>query len=138
MKVNIRRAQAESEIREAKRAAADIFASMVNANLEAETVVMIAAKRHFGLGEKRMREFMAKIKEVKAEFEEYHIDEIFGIKAQEEFREINIDILNEMSSSETLEQAVKMYERQVKPNVSYREAAFMQDNLKLFKQAVSE
>ena len=40
MKVNIRRAQTENELREAKRAAADIFASMVNANLEAETVVI--------------------------------------------------------------------------------------------------
>lgn len=44
MKINVERAQMRQNQREANRMANDIFASMVNANLEAETVIMLAAK----------------------------------------------------------------------------------------------
>lgn len=136
MKINIERAQMRQSQREANRMANDIFASMVNANLEAETVIMLAAKRYFGLGEKRMREFVEFIKEVKKEYEGYRFDDIFGIKAEEEFRSIGIDVHELVEEPETLEMAIRMYQRQIEPNIDAKEAAFMRDNLKAFRKVV--
>lgn len=136
MKINVERAQMRQSQREANRMANDIFASMVNANLEAETVIMLAAKRYFGLGEKRMREFVEFAKEVKKEYEGYRFDDIFGIKAEEEFRSIGIDVHELIEEPETLEMAIKMYQRQIEPNIDAKEAAFMRDNLKAFRKVV--
>ena len=136
MKINVERAQMRQSQREANRMANDIFASMVNANLEAETVIMLAAKRYFGLGEKRMRGFVEFIKEVKKEYEGYRLDDIFGIKAEEEFRSIGIDVHELIEEPETLEMAIKMYQRQIEPNIDAKEAAFMRDNLKAFRKVV--
>lgn len=136
MKINVERAQMRQSQREANRMANDIFASMVNANLEAETVVMLAAKRYFGLGEKRMREFVEFTKEVKKEYEGYRLDDIFGIKAEEEFRSIGIDVHELVEEPETLEMAIRMYQRQIEPNIDAKEAAFMRDNLKAFRKVV--
>lgn len=136
MKINVERAQMRQSQREANRMANDIFASMVNANLEAETVVMLAAKRYFGLGEKRMREFVKFTKEVKKEYEGYRLDDIFGIKAEEEFRSIGIDVHELVEEPETLEMAIRMYQRQIEPNIDAKEAAFMRDNLKAFRKVV--
>lgn len=136
MKINVERAQMRQNQREANRMANDIFASMVNANLEAETVIMLAAKRYFGLGEKRMREFVEFTKEVKKEYEGYRLDDIFGIKAEEEFRSIGIDVHELIEEPETLEMAIRMYQRQIEPNIDAKEAAFMRDNLKAFRKVV--
>ena len=138
MKINIKRSQERESQKQAHKYATDIFASMVNANLEAETVIMVAAKRFFGLGEKRMREFISCINEVKREYEEYRVDDVFGTMAKREFDSINIDIVKEMSEPETLEMAIKMYQRQIRPNISSGEAKFMQDSLNHFKKVVSE
>lgn len=136
MKINVERAQMRQSQREANRMANDIFASMVNANLEAETVIMLAAKRYFGLGEKRMREFVEFTKEVKKEYEGYRFDDIFGIKAEEEFRSIGIDVHELVEEPETLEMAIRMYQRQIEPNIDAKEAAFMRDNLNAFRKVV--
>lgn len=134
MKINVRNAYERQNKREANRMATDIFASMVNANLEAETVIMLAAKRYFGLGEKRMKEFIEFTKEVKKEYEGYRLDEIFGYKAEEEFRSIGVNIHELVEEPETLEMAIRMYQRQIEPNIDEREARFMQDNLNAFKR----
>lgn len=134
MKINVRNAYERQNKREANRMANDIFAAMVNANLEAETVIMLAAKRFFGLGEKRMKEFIEFTKEVKKEYEGYRLDEIFGYKAEEEFRSIGINIHELVEEPETLEMAIRMYQRQIEPNIDEREARFMQDNLNAFKR----
>lgn len=134
MKINVRNAYERQNKREANRMATDIFASMVNANLEAETVIMLAAKRYFGLGEKRMKEFIEFTKEVKKEYEGYRLDEIFGYKAEEEFRSIGVNIHEFVEEPETLEMAIRMYQRQIEPNIDEREARFMQDNLNAFKR----
>ena len=134
MKINVRNAYERQNKREANRMATDIFASMVNANLEAETVILLAAKRYFGLGEKRMKEFIEFTKEVKKEYEGYRLDEIFGYKAEEEFRSIGVNIHEFVEEPETLEMAIRMYQRQIEPNIDEREARFMQDNLNAFKR----
>ncbi len=134
MKINVRNAYERQNKREANRMANDIFAAMVNANLEAETVIMLAAKRFFGLGEKRMKEFIEFTKEVKKEYEGYRLDEIFGYKAEEEFRSIGVNIHELVEEPETLEMAIRMYQRQIEPNIDEREARFMQDNLNAFKR----
>ena len=134
MKINVRNAQQRQTSREANRMAADIFAAMVNANLEAETVIMLAAKRYFGLGEKRMKEFIEFTKEVKKEYEGYRL----GYKAEEEFRSIGIDIHKLVEEPETLETAIRMYQGQIAPNIDYREAKFMQDNLQAFRKAANK
>lgn len=134
MKINVRNAYERQNKREANRMATDIFASMVNANLEAETVILLAAKRYFGLGEKRMKEFIEFTKEVKKEYEGYRLDEIFGYKAEEEFRSIGVNIHEFVEEPETLEMAIRMYQRQIEPNIDEREARLMQDNLNAFKR----
>lgn len=138
MKIKVRDAQQRQVTRETAHMATDIFAAMVNANLEAETVIMLAAKRYFNLGEKRMREFIKFAGKVKKEYEGYRIDDVFGYKAEEEFGSIGIDIHEIIEEPETLEMAIRMYQRQIEPNINAREAAFMQDNLKAFKQAVKK
>lgn len=135
MKVNYKRAQAKQTQAEARCMANDIFAAMVNANLEAETVIMLAAKRYFKLGEKRMREFVEVIKDTKREYEEYRVDDVFGHKATEEFKDIGIDIHELIEEPETLEMAIKMYQKQIEPNISYREAEFMHSELLAMKKA---
>lgn len=138
MKINVRNAYERQNKREADRMATDIFAAMVNANLEAETVIMLAAKRYFGLGEKRMKEFIEFTKEVKKEYEGYRLDEIFGYKAEEEFRSIGVNIHELVEEPETLEMAIRMYQRQIEPNIDEREARFMQDNLQAFRKAANK
>lgn len=142
MKVNTSRAMRrqqehkmiKSAQKEAAHTAADIFGAMVYANLETKTALLAAVRRYFKVGEKRMREFMAFLKEVEKEYEGYQYDDVFEYKARQEFGAINIDIKAEMECEDSLEQAVSLYVRSVEPNLTNREAEFMQEQLNAFKR----
>ena len=54
--------------------------------------MMIAVKRHFGLGPKRMAELAKTIMEVQAEFREYERDGRLIGKITEELHDVDIDI----------------------------------------------
>lgn len=82
-----------------------------------------------------MREFVEVIKDTKREYEEYRVDDVFGHKATEEFKDIGIDIHELIEEPETLEMAIKMYQKQIEPNISYREAEFMHSELLAMKKA---
>lgn len=124
----------ERNRRETERMAHEIYTAMISSNFEAETVVLAAVKRHFNLGEKRMRKFLKEWLEVKKEYEEYRTDDVFAHKAKQEFSEINIDITAELSSNDNLRSALRMFEAAHKPSVSDDEAELIQESFKGFKK----
>lgn len=111
-----------------------IYAAMVTANLEAETVAIAAFKRFFNIGEKRMKAFLPYLKEVKKEFEEYRKDGIFSYKVNEEFGAINVDIINEMMEEDNLAIAINAYKGASAPDVTMEEASEMQEYFKGIKK----
>lgn len=114
-----------------------IYASMVTANLEAESVILAAARRYFGLGEKRMREFLEFSKEVKKEYDEHRKDGVFGYMMQREFEDINIDIVSEMSENDNLDIAMEAYKGALAPQITEDEAEKLSYYLTGFKNYVA-
>lgn len=75
--------------------------------------MMIAVKRHFGLGSKRMKEFAATLLEVQEEFKEYEKDGIVVDKLTKELKDVDIDI-SEAWEFETFEEAAEECRKQNK------------------------
>lgn len=130
--------KALEEKRKRDQAMADhIYASMVTANLEAESVILAAVKRHFGLGEKRMRDFLEFAKEVKKEYDGHRKDGVFAYMMKREFEDININIVSEMSEEDNLSIAVDVYKGALQPQVTEDEAEKLSQYLTGFKNYIA-
>lgn len=75
--------------------------------------MMIAVKRHFGLGSKRMREFAETMLKVQDEFKEYEKDGIIVSKLTKELKDVDIDI-SEAFQFESFEKASEECRKQKK------------------------
>lgn len=128
---------AERERREREQLAHNIYTAMINANLEEETMVLIAAKRRFNLGEKRMRELIAEVKAVKREYEDYRRDDVFAYMAKKEFSDININIPEEIQTNDDIRSALATFETARKPSATDDEAESIAEQMKAIRKMLA-
>jgi len=130
MRCNVKSA----EQRAVEKVCREAWESMLEAVLDAESVALVAVKRYFNLGPKRMNEFADYYQKVKDEFEQHAVDEVFLEMMLREFDGC-FDIKGFMTDDETLEHAVKKYaQSRIGPQVSEYEAKKIQKELKAFKE----
>lgn len=101
--------------------------------IDGNAVMMIAVKRFFGLGPKRLKAFMDEFDKVKAEFDVYDKDGIFKEKIREELEASGVDVDEMYTVNETFEEVYKKQKRQDKPQLSLAEAAKVKRNLDQFR-----
>ena len=71
--------------------------------IDGNAVMMIAVKRFFGLGPKRLSAFMNEFDKVKAEFDGYDKDGVFKEKIREELEASGVDVDEMYTVNETFE-----------------------------------
>lgn len=94
--------------------------------------LMVAVKRHFGLGSKRMKEFAETVREVQKEFKEYENDGIIVQKLTEELDSVGVDI-SEAWQFESFEEAKEECRRKNKVVCDVSEARGIREMFNGFK-----
>lgn len=94
--------------------------------------MMIAVKRHFGLGPKRMAELAKTMEEVQKEFKEYEKDGRLIQKITEELMDVDIDI-SEAWNFQTFEELREECRKQKKTVVDVSEARGIREMFNGFK-----
>lgn len=134
MRCNVKSA----EQRETEKIVHNLWESMLEAVLDAESVALVAVKRYFNLGPKRMNEFADFYQKTKSEFEQHARDEVFLEMMLREFDGC-FDIQGFMTDRETFEHAAKKFDqRRMKPQVTEYEAKKIHEQMKAFRKVVSE
>lgn len=124
------------QLRDAEGLANQMWQGMLEAVLDSEGVCLAAVKRYFGLGNKRMTEFLGCLKEVKDEFAQHGKDAVFDVMLKREFEEIGIDIRTHLIDNETLDHAIKRIEKQFEPEVTVKEAKIIQKDMISFRNVL--
>lgn len=106
--------------------------------IDGNAVMMIAVKRFFGLGPKRLSAFMNEFDKVKAEFDGYDKDGVFKEKIREELEASGVDVDEMYTVNETFEEVYKKQKRQDKPQLSLAEAAKVKRNLDQFRAFMND
>ena len=106
--------------------------------IDGNAVMMIAVKRFFGLGPKRLSAFMNEFDKVKAEFDVYDKDGVFKEKIREELEASGVDVDEMYTVNETFEEVYKKQKRQDKPQLSLAEAAKVKRNLDQFRAFMND
>lgn len=96
-------------------------------------IMLIAVKRHFKLGPKRMRELAESYVDIKKEFESYENDGILIQKITEELAESAIDVTSAWELPKTFEEVRQECRMQNKPVVNVGEAKGIREAFDGFK-----
>lgn len=95
---------------------------------------LVAAKRFFGMGEKRMAAYIKCLQEVKDEFKVYDKDGIFPDKLREELEAVGIDFDELYTIDQTFEETYKSQRREDRSQqLSMKEAAEVKMKLDAFR-----
>lgn len=101
--------------------------------IDGNAVMLVAVKRFFGLGPKRLNAFMNEFDKVKAEYDVHEKDGLFKEKIREELEASGIDVDEMYTVNETFKEAYLKQKRADKPQLSMAEAAKVKRNLDQFK-----
>ena len=85
--------------------------------IDGNAVMLVAAKRFFGLGPKRLKAFMDEFDKVKAEYDVHEKDGVFKEKIREELEASGIDVDEMYTVNESFEEVYLKQKRADKPHV---------------------
>jgi hypothetical protein len=105
-----------------ERVSEAVWVQTLECLIDDNAINLIAVKRFFGLGPKRVKQFLAALEEVKAEYEEYDKDGIFREKIAEELETVGVDTTDLYTVDESFNAARKRYTRRERPQLSIAEA----------------
>lgn len=106
---------------------------LCEAQAVSNAIMLIAVKRHFGLGNKRMSELIETYDEVKQKFEEYENDGILKMKINSEFEEIGVDLGEVWDTHESFEEVAEECRKKNKSIVNVGEARGIREAFDGFK-----
>ena len=102
---------------------------------DGNAVMLVAVKRFFGLGPKRMKDFMEEFEKVRLEFDEHDKDGLFHEYLREELEQADIDVDSLYHHEKSFAEVYRNQRMQDKQQaVSMREAADVKKNLDAFRR----
>lgn len=110
-----------NEYRQAEKTAKMVWEINKQCILDTRAVILASIKEFFGLGRKRMTEFMAYLSEREDDFGKYADEGIFEYKLSEILDGV-IDIRSEITNNETLGEAISRLELANRPDITRDEA----------------
>lgn len=122
--------------RDIERINEKIWKDVCEAQIDSNAVMLIAVKRHFKLGTKRIQQLCEYFNEVHREFDEYDRDGIFRKKVAEELEDVGIDTSELWDVPTTFAQETRNLKNQQKVNVSVSEARDIRNNFSGFKRLI--
>lgn len=96
-------------------------------------IMLVAVKRHFGLGAKRMRELCETFEDVRREFDEYEKDGVLIQKISDELAEAGIDTTYAWDLPKTFEEVRQECRMLNKPVINVGEAKGIREAFDGFK-----
>lgn len=99
-----------------------VWSTICEAQTSSNAIMLIAVKRKFGLGPKRIRELCEYFEEVRKEFDQYDADGVFQDKINEELEDVGVDTSGVWDVPQTFEETKRECERRKRPIVSIGEA----------------
>lgn len=96
---------------------------------------LVAVKRFFGMGEKRMDAYLKCLQEIKAEYKVYDKDGVFLDKLREELESVGIDFDELYTVDQTFEETYRSQRREDRSQqLSMKEAAELKMKLDAFRR----
>lgn len=96
---------------------------------------LVAVKRFFGMGEKRMDAYLKCLQEIKAEYKVYDKDGVFLDKLREELESVGIDFDELYTVDQTFEETYRSQRREDRSQqLSMKEAAEVKMKLDAFRR----
>ena len=119
------------------RVSEEVWKTTCECLIDNQLVTMVAIRRFFGVGSKRMAAFLETIEEVKKEFDSHDADGRFKEKLSEELSEAGINIDDFYGDVEEFGAVHRRYRRNQKPNVSIKEAYEIKGQMEKMKKIVN-
>ena len=107
--------------------------TICEAQATSNAIMMIAVKRHFGLGAKRIKELAESFEKVKQEFNEYETDGILIQKISDELQDVGIDVGQAWDVPQTFEELAAECRKRNKPVINVGEARGIREAFDGFK-----
>lgn len=107
--------------------------TICEAQATSNAIMMIAVKRHFGLGAKRIKELAEYFDKVREEFSVYENDGILIKKISDELQDVGIDVSQAWDVPQTFEEVAAECRKRNKPVINVGEARGIREAFDGFK-----